>query len=147
MRPDTETVSSRGETVGPSNGFDAWKALQKATDKKRADIIADIVGHPKGAPSVEELTYMNPRLSDDAIRRHLKTLADVGVVQLLEFEPGERTGGFPYQFFELSAEARALFDQNGLFPEEAWTRQWQSVEKTPRIRDIEAMPRPSPGDE
>ncbi|ELY97273.1 transcriptional regulator [Natrialba chahannaoensis JCM 10990] len=147
MRRNTDTGSSGGETVGPSNGFDAWKALQKATDKKRADIIADIVGHPKGAPSVEELTYMNPRLSDDAIRRHLKTLTDVGVVQLLEFEPGARTGGFPYQFFKLSAEARALFDQNGLFPEEAWTRQWQSVEKTPRIRDIEAMPRPSRSDE
>jgi len=140
MRPGTETT-------GPGTGFDAWKALQKATDKKRADIIADIVGHPEGAPSVEELDYMNPRLSDDAIRRHLTTLADVGVVQMLEFEPGNRTGGFPYQFFELSPAARDLFDQNGLFPEDAWTRQYQSVEKTPRIRDVEAMSRPSRGDD
>ena len=143
MRPGTETVSTKRETGGPSTEFDAWKALQKATDKKRADIIADIVGHPKGAPSVEELSYMNPRLSDDAIRRHLKTLEEVGVVQLLEFEPGARTGGFPYLFFELSTEARSLFDRNGLFPEDAWMRQYQSVEKTPRIRDIQAMPRPS----
>ena len=41
--------------------------------KKRANIIADIVGHPKGAPSVEELDYKNPSLSEDAIRRHLST--------------------------------------------------------------------------
>lgn len=147
MRPGTETVANEAATAGLGNGFDAWKALQKATDKKRADIIADIVGHPQDAPSVEELDYMNPRLSDDAIRRHLNTLEDVGVVQMLEFEPGERTGGFPYQFFELSGEARELFDRNGLFPEEAWARQYQSVEKTPRIRDLEEMPRPTRSDE
>ena len=34
--------------------FDTWHALQKATDTPRANIIADIVGHPKGAPSVRE---------------------------------------------------------------------------------------------
>ncbi len=147
MEPGTETAVRRAEPAGSGTGFDAWKALQKATDKKRADLIADIVGHPEGAPSVEELDYMNPRLSDDSIRRHLKTLGNVGVVQLLEFEPGERTGGFPYQFFELSVEARELFDRNGLFPEEAWKRQYRSVEKTPRIRDIEAMPRPARNDE
>jgi predicted ArsR family transcriptional regulator len=129
-------------TRKPADEFNTWAALQKSTDKKRADILADIVGHPHGSPSVEELDYMNPRLSDDAIRRHLKTLQSVGVVQLLEFEPGARTGGFPYQFFELTDDARTLFDKNGLFPTEAWTRQYESVEKTPRIRDIEQMPRP-----
>lgn len=147
MKPGPETRNTESDTPGPGDGFDAWAALQKATDKKRADIIADIVGHPRGAPSVEELEYTNPRMSGDAIRRHLDTLADVGVVRVLEFEPGNRTGGFPYQFFELSADARELFDRNGLFPEVAWTRQYQSVEKTPRIRDVESMPRPSRLDE
>jgi hypothetical protein len=116
--------------------------MRSETDKKRADIIADIVGHPSGAPSVEELDYMNPPLSSDAIRRHLDTLAEVGVVQVLEFEPGERVGGFPYKFFELTAEARALFDRNDLFPEAAWRRQYEAVEKTSRIKDVETMPRP-----
>lgn len=147
MRPGTESVDAGAEGPGPETDFDAWKALQKATDTKRANILADIVGHPNGAPSVEELDYMNPRLSDDAIRRHLHTLDDVGVVTLLEHPPGERTGGYPYQFFTLTSAARELFDRNGLFPEEAWTRQYQSVEKTPRIRDIQAMPRPASQDE
>lgn len=142
MRPNTETGAAVARTREPTNEFNTWAALQKATDKKRADIIADIVGHPHGSPSVEELDYMNPQLSDDAIRRHLKTLQSVDVVQLLEFEPGARTGGFPYQFFGLTDDARSLFDENGLFPPEAWTRQYDSVEKTPRIRDIEQMPRP-----
>ena len=143
MRPDTEVADppQTGRNAA-SGGFDTWRALQKATDKKRADILADIVGHPKGMPSVEELDYTNPPLSDDAIRRHLSTLAEVGVVREREFEPGERLRDYPYKFYELTEEARELFDRNGLFPEEAWQRQYQSVEKTARIRDIEEMPRP-----
>ncbi len=138
MQPRTG-VGADDTTV---EGFDTWRALQKATDTKRANLIADIVGHPNGAPSVEELEYMNPDMSEHAIRRHLDTLAEVGVVRTLEIPPGERTGGFPYQFFELTESARDLFDANGLFPEPAWQRQYQAVEKTPRIRDVEAIPRP-----
>ncbi|MFP8953973.1 ArsR family transcriptional regulator [Natrialbaceae archaeon A-arb3/5] len=143
MRPET-TVADPSQPAGnaPAEGFDAWRALQKATDKKRADLLADIVGHPKGMPSVEELDYMNPPLSDDAIRRHLHALADVGVVREREFETGERVRDYPYKFYELTAAARDLFDRNGLFPEAAWQRQYQSVEKTARIREIETMPRP-----
>lgn len=123
-------------------GLNTWEALQKVTDKKRADILADVVGHPKGMPSVEELDYMNPPLSDDAIRRHLKTLIDVGVVKEREFPAGERFRDYPYKFYELTAAARTLFDRNGLFPENAWKRQYQSVKKTDRIQEVEEMPRP-----
>lgn len=140
MKPSTVAQDDGNQST--TDGFDTWLALQRATDKKRADIIADIVGHPKQSPSVEELDYMNPPLSDDAIRRHLDTLTEAGVVRVREFQPGNRVREFPYQFFELTPEARALFDRNGLFPEDAWQRQYQSVEKTSRIRDVESMPRP-----
>ena len=143
MRPQAETANaSRGTQSTHDGEFNAWRALQKATDKKRADILADIVGHPIGLISVEELDYMNPSLSDDAIRRHLRSLEDVHVVREREFKPGERLRDYPYKFYELTEEARELFDRNGLFPREAWQRQYQAVEKTARIRDIEEMPRP-----
>jgi DNA-binding HxlR family transcriptional regulator len=135
------TTTQLGQSDGPDD-FDTWRALQKATDKKRADIIADLVGHPSGLASVEELNYMNPPLSEDAIRRHLNTLREVSVVRRREFETGNRVQGYPYQFYEITDEARALFDRNGLFPESAWRRQYASVEKTLRIREIESMPRP-----
>ncbi|EMA18430.1 hypothetical protein C442_14215 [Haloarcula amylolytica JCM 13557] len=48
---------------------------------------------------------MNLLLSSDAIRRHLNTLEDAGVVRVREFEPGNRLRDFPYQFFE-STEGR-----------------------------------------
>ena len=129
-------------SVESTDGINTWRALQKATDKKRADILADIIGHPSGLPTVEELDYMNPPLSDDAIRRHLKTLMDVGVVEEVELEVGNRVRGYPFKFFRLTEPARKLFDKNGLFPQTAWKRQYQSVEKTDRIREIEEMPRP-----
>lgn len=140
MDPQTRTSSSQGVQV-PGEEFDEWLALERATDEKRAAIIQDVVGHPEGMPSVEELDYMNPPLSSDAVRRHLGTLQDVGVVRERELE--ERLGrDYPYKFYELTEAARNLFDRNGFFPEDAWRRQYASVEKTTRIRQIERMPRP-----
>jgi len=144
MKPEAErSPPTRGAQTTADEDFDAWRALQKATDKKRADILADVVGHPKGLPSVEELDYMNPSLSDDAIRRHLDTLESVGVVRARELAPGERLRDYPRKFYGLTEDARELFDRNGLFPEEAWRRQYRAVEKTARIRDLESMPRPA----
>ena len=142
MHPEFGSQSST-DTGTEVDEFNKWLALQKATDKKRADIIADIVGHPKGMPSVEELDYMNPDLSDDSIRRHLQTLMEVGVVEEYELPTGERLRDFPHKFYGLTTDARELFDQNNLFPEEAWQRQYASVKKTSRIRDVQEMPRPS----
>jgi len=134
---------SATDTRAAASGFDTWRALQEATDTKRANLVADIVGHPHDSITVEELDYMNPDLSDDAIRRHLDTLQSAGVVAERALDPGERRRDYPYKFYAVTDEARALFDRNGLFPEEAWTRQYRAVEKTPRIRDVEGMPRPS----
>jgi predicted ArsR family transcriptional regulator len=144
MKP--KNAGQTAETRAADSGFDTWRALQEATDTKRANLIADIVGHPHDSITVEELDYMNPDLSDDAIRRHLDTLQGAGVVAERALDPGERHRDYPYKFYEVTGEARALFDRNGLFPEEAWTRQYRAVEKTPRIRDVEAMPRPGERD-
>jgi DNA-binding transcriptional ArsR family regulator len=140
MHPDTTRPNVGGGRE--DREFDTWTALQKATDRTRANLIADVVGHPEGAPSVTELDYMNPSLEADAIRRHLKTLREVGIVEELVVEPGNRVRGFPYKFYRLTDDARELFDRNGLFPAGAWRRQYDRVQKTGEIREIEAMPRP-----
>lgn len=142
MRPDTTNQEVSGGRGG-ADAFDRWAALQKATDKPRANLLADIVGHPKGAPSVRELAYMNPSLGADAIRRHLTVLQEVGVVTELVVEPGNRIRGFPYKFYCLTDEARELFDTNNLFPEAAWQRQYDRVQKPGEIKEIEEMPRPN----
>lgn len=126
------------------DGLNSWIALRKSTDEARANLIADVVGHPKGAPSVAELDYMNPSLGEDAIRNHLRELREAGVVEELVVETGKRVRGYPYKFYRITDEARKLFDKNSLFPKEAWQRQYERVEKTNEIREIEEMPRPSP---
>ena len=143
MHPDAAHPDETGGKTEGTDVFDTWTALQKSTDKPRANLIADIVGHPKGAPSVSELVYMNPSLTEDAIRRHLGILQSVGVVEELVVAPGNRIRGYPYKFYTLTAAARELFDRNDLFPEDAWRRQYERVQKTGEITDLEAMPRPS----
>jgi len=144
MYPETEQASAADGVPG-ADEFDAWAALQKATDTKRANLIADVVGHPKGAPSVRELDYMNPGLEVDAIRRHLQILRDVNVLEELVVEPGDRVRGFPYKFYTLTEAARQLFDRNDLFPEGAWRRQYERVQKTGAVTELEEMPRPGHG--
>ena len=143
MQPETTRPNASEGDVTESDKFDTWAALQKSTDKQRANLIADVVGHPEGAPSVKELDYMNPSIKADAIRRHLTTLQEVGVVEELVVESGNRIRGFPYKFFRLTDAARDLFDQNDLFPVNAWQRQYDRVQKTSEITELEAMPRPS----
>ncbi|WP_338729534.1 ArsR family transcriptional regulator [Haladaptatus sp. DJG-WS-42] len=122
-----------------TDSFNEWLALQKSTDETRANIIADLVGHPTMA-TVEELDYMNPDLSDHSIRRHLNILIDAKVVK--EYELDTRLRNYPYKFYGVTTEARDLFDRNNLFPADAWKRQYAKVKKTPRIREVETMPRP-----
>ena len=143
MQPETTRPNASEGDVTESDKFDTWAALQKSTDKQRANLIADVVGHPEGAPSVKELDYMNPSIKADAIRRHLTTLQEVGVVEELVVESGNRIRGFPYKFYRLTDAARDLFDQNDLFPVNAWQRQYDRVQKTSEITELEAMPRPS----
>lgn len=142
MRPEPTRTDGAGSASDQSGEFDTWTALQRATDDTRANLIADVVGHPSGAPSVMELDYMNPSLEADAIRRHLSVLQEAGVVAELVVEPGNRIRGFPYKFYELTDEARDLFDRNNLFPETAWRRQYERVQKTGEIEEVQAMPRP-----
>jgi DNA-binding transcriptional ArsR family regulator len=143
MRPDATQPGGASGPERETGEFNTWLALQKATDKQRANLLADIVGHPEEAPSVKELDYMNPPLEEDAIRRHLRILLAAGVLEELVVEPGERVRGYPYKFYTLTDDARGLFDRNDLFPREAWQRQYDRVRKTTEIQEIEAMPRPA----
>ena len=103
------------------------------------------LGHrrsPKRIAIGDRTCVYNPDLGEDAIRRHLSVLKNHGVVEELVVPSGERIRGYPYKFYTLSGEAREMFDDNDLFPEDAWTRQYSRVEKTNEITELEQMPRP-----
>ena len=61
---------SRSADIGAvrsDTGFNEWEALKAVTQDTRANVITDIVGHPKGMPSMKELDYMNPSVSRSTI--------------------------------------------------------------------------------
>ena len=126
-----------------AEGFDTWKAMQVVTQETRASIVADVVGHPEGMPSVPELDYVNPDVHRSAISEHLDKLEDAGIVGTVEIPVGERSRDLPYVFYYLTDDARAFFDRNGIFDPDTWTQQYGKVEKTEAIERIERMERPS----
>ncbi|GAB3679633.1 hypothetical protein GCM10028857_01280 [Salinarchaeum chitinilyticum] len=135
-------------TLDPSagdsaEGFDTWKAMQVVTQETRASIVADLVGHPEGMASVPELDYVNPDVHRSAISEHLDALQEAGIVGRTEIPVGERSRDLPYVFYYVTEEARAFFDQNGIYDPETWSDQYAKIEKTDAIRRIEAMERPS----
>lgn len=144
MRIDAVVVRMNPAGHQTDDEPNTWHVLQAITNTSRANIIADIVGHPKDAPSVDELAKTNPSLKKDTIRGHLSVLKDVNVVAELAIPPGERTRGYPYKFYRLTQQARDLFDENALFPETAWKRQYDRLVKDAEMRELEQMPRPMP---
>lgn len=133
------------EETGDVEGFDAWEAMNVVTQETRASLIADIVGHPEGMPSIPELDYANPDVGRSAITEHLDRLADADVIERVEIPAGERSRDLPYVFYEITDEARRFFDRNEVFDRETWQREYAKLEKTDRIERIEAMDRPERG--
>lgn len=124
------------------SGFDTWTALDAVTQDTRAEIVADVVGHPEGMPSVVELDYTNPGVKRSAIEEHLRTLVDAGVLAKEQLPVGERSRDLPYTFYRLTADARELFDRNGIFDESTWREQYDRVQKTDDVRAAENARRP-----
>lgn len=104
---------------GPSMTADDGEILDAAMEEASANLLADVVGHPNGEPTLADLERLNPSLTEDEIRDRLHRLCEVSVVRRLE-DGEERT-------YTLTQRARDLFDERGLFPKEAWQRQYQRV--------------------
>lgn len=138
----SQPPSSRGEVDEPTTNFDEWEAMRAVGQQTRAGLVADIVGHPKGMPSVAELDHTNPRVERSTIDEHLEKLMKAGVVGKAQLPTGERHRDLPYTFYYITEMGREFLDRNDVLDEEVWTDQYERVEKPPEIREIEAMTRP-----
>lgn len=117
--------------------------LHELTKEPRPRLIYDILGHPKGTPSMREFEYYNPSLKRNAIHYHLSELVDLGVVEKRKLPTGRRKRDLPSTFYALTGAGREFLDQHNLLAEEsAWQAVHRNVEKTPEIRKIESMSRP-----
>lgn len=137
-RPDGATFSERTD----NSDLAPIEALSALEDTTRANIIGTIVGHPKGAPSKKELEYYNPSVAASTLTDHLSRLAEVGLVEVVEHEREGLQRGQPYRFFQLSDDARELFDRNNLFEPSAYRAMFAEVQTTDDIDAAEAAERP-----
>lgn len=128
-----------------ATGFDPIAAFSALDDPTRANVVGTIVGHPKAAPSKKEIEYYNPGVASSTLTGHLQELEERGIVESVERDRLGLARGEPYRFFRLTAQARELFDRNGLFDEDAYRALFEEVEKTGDIRAAEAVERPSTG--
>ena len=69
-------------------------------------------------------------------------LEHAGVVTELAVPTEDRDDGAPDAFYTLTDDARTLFDENGLFSEAAWQREYDSVQKNSTIEALQTLPRP-----
>lgn len=119
------------------------EALHEITTSPRPSLIADILGHPEGAPSMREFEYYNPSYERNTIQYHLDRLIEIGVVEKATLPAGRRKRDLPSTFYRLTDEGRTLLDRHNLLEEEtAWTAIYENVEKPPEVEAAEEMDRP-----
>ena len=134
---------------GPETADDRQGVLENAdtlheiTTSPRPSLLADILGHPDGAPSMREFEHYNPSYKRNTIQYHLNRLVEVGVVEKVTLPAGQRKRDLPSTFYRLTDEGRTLLDHHNLLEEEiAWTAIYENVEKPPEITAAEEMDRP-----
>lgn len=110
------------------------RVLNLATSTLHIHILADVVGHPKSSPTLDELAHTNPDIDEAVLQFHIDELVSADVLEVLD--------GEDQIYYRLSDAAREILDDNHILPEDAWTRQYERVEKPREIRDLEELPRP-----
>ncbi|MFC6722867.1 ArsR family transcriptional regulator [Halobium palmae] len=139
IRPTTrpgDTHEDDTEGIDPSEVLDALST-------SRANIVADIVGHPRGMPSKKELDHTNPSLALSTITEHLHSIEDVSLIESIRVDHAGNARDDLNAFFFLTDEARQLFDRNNLFDEDAYQSVYQEIQMPDEIQSAENADRPS----
>lgn len=124
-----------------------FEALRLVLQQSRAKLLQQILAHPEECLSAAELDYRNPSLESSTVQYHLRKLEEAGVVERLKLPKGERKRDLPSTFWAVTAKGRRLLRQASLYEEiDHWRDLYERMERTPEIREIEAMPRPTPGE-
>lgn len=139
---ESSTMAQTTPEDGPRGDQQFFSFTEVLATDSRRDIVADIVAHPKGLPSMKELEFTTG-FDRSTIRGHLHELAEAGVVTVVEFPVGERTKGQPSKFYGITDEARQFFDRNNVFIEDHWKELYTRLDKPDDIQAAEEAPCPT----
>jgi DNA-binding PadR family transcriptional regulator len=131
MEAKPEAVSGAGQAADIVNA---------AFDDRNAELIMDLVAHPKGMLCHKEFTILNPEVSESAISKRLTKLKEAGVVEKvpsLDQSPGE-----PRAFFYLTDRAREVFDRNEMFDPEPVREMFDRINHSEEFKELFEKPRP-----
>jgi len=121
---------------------DAVAILHTITQETRYQLLQLIVAHPKGAPSLKELTYMADVTNQATIHEHLNKLIDVGMVKKIEVD--DQDTGYPRVFYRIPDNALEFLQNHGLLESITIVQEsYQAVEKPDHIKHEEDAPRPT----
>lgn len=120
------------------------EAIRAITQETRANLIQDILGHPKSSPSKKELDYMNPSRNPATLKEHLDILEQIGLIEKIKLPEEERKRDLPNTFYYLTDGGRTFLEKHNILvdEEEEIKEDYAKVEKDPDIRKAEEAPRP-----
>ena len=130
--------------VGPGGGTETRELLHFVTQETRFALVANILQHPEGLPSMYELEQLNPSVSDATVYKHVQKLIDAGIVEEVALPDDERQQGYPWKFYGLTDEGRAFLERHNLLQAEATLRRIYGTitDKSEKMIRYENAPRP-----
>ncbi|MCY4729978.1 hypothetical protein KY092_05330 [Natronomonas gomsonensis] len=125
----------------PSISKDTAAEIQRyGSDEGYAPLIMDLVAHPKGTVSLEELIILNPETSEGTLQERLDTLAKVGV--LATATSTRQSSSDNRLYYYLTETARAVFTRNQMFSPDPLKEMFNRLEHTERFCELLEKPRP-----
>ncbi|WP_126663481.1 MarR family winged helix-turn-helix transcriptional regulator [Haloterrigena salifodinae] len=131
--------------VGAADGAAGRELLHFVTQETRFAIVANILQHPEGLPSMYELEELNPSVSDATVYKHVQKLIDAGIVEAVALPDDERRQGYPWKFYGLTDEGRAFLERHNLLQAEATLERIYGTisDKSEKMVKYENAPRPN----
>ena len=133
--------------IDAADGLEGRELVHFVTQQTRFAIVANILQHPDGLPSMYELEELNPSVSDATVYKHVQKLIDAGIVEEVALDDDERRQGHPRKFYGLTDEGRAFLDDHNLLAaEETLSRIYERISDKPdKMVKYENAPRPDSG--
>ncbi|QSW98613.1 winged helix-turn-helix domain-containing protein [Haloterrigena alkaliphila] len=130
--------------VGTADGTETRELLHFLTQETRFALVANILQHPEGLPSMYELEQLNPSVSEATVYKHVQKLIDAGIVEAVALSDDERRQGYPWKFYGLTDAGRELLGRHNLLrAEETLKRIYGTISDKPeKMVKYENAPRP-----
>ena len=130
--------------LGTAGGMETRELVHFVTQRTRFALVNNILQHPEQLPSMYELEELNPSVSDATVYKHVQKLIDVGIVEEVALDDGNRRQGYPWKFYGITEEGRNFLEAHNLLAAEETLQQiYETISNKPeKMVKYENAPRP-----